>query len=99
MSSNPRRESLSLFDILNPPSETYAPVAHLPASPGATYQQQQIEQAEPEPKVADLKAEYVPSMDAPNVIPMVQVKTEASKDSEFNEDDQELLAAAEVSSS
>jgi len=99
MSSNPRRESLSLFDILNPPSETYAPVPHLPASLGATRQQQQIEQAEPEPTAADPKAEYVPSMDAPSLIPMIQVKTEASRDSEFNEDDQELLAAAEVSSS
>jgi len=100
MASNPRRESLSLFDILNPASETHATVQHHIITPGANYAQQQSEQAEP--TTTAFKAEHVPlydqPMDAPSLMPLVQVKTEASREPEFNEDDQELLAAAEVSS-
>lgn len=100
MALNPRRESLSLFDILNPASETHATVPNRIISPGANHEQQQSERAEP--TATELEAEHVPlydqPMDAPSIIPLVQVKTEALREPEFNEDDQELLAAAEVSS-
>lgn len=104
MSANPRRESLSLFDILNHSSGAPSPAPHHSGGPSPIYddqpQQQYTEPAESS-AVETIKAENEPTntypMDAPDLAPVVQVKMETSRDGEFNEDDQELLAAAEVS--
>jgi len=79
MSANPRRESLSLFDVLNPiskpPSPTLNPnILHLP------------EDAE-----VDTAAQTQDTISV-NERPFVIVKTEPSNQTELDDDDQELLA-------
>lgn len=99
MASNPRRESLSLLDILNPSSDTYTPVPQHPTSPGAKQETEQSDrtQALAKPITTEYAPLYDQPMEAPSLASVIQVKTEPSRDLEFNEDDQELLAAAEVS--
>jgi len=79
MSVNPRRESLSLFDVLNPvskpPSPTLNPVVHHP----------------PEDAGAQDPAQTHDTTST-NEPPAVVVKTEPSNHTELDDDDQELLA-------
>ena len=79
MSANPRRESLSLFDVLNPaskpPSPTLNPVVHhLPEDAGIQ---------------SPVQTQDTISTNEP---PTVVVKTEPSNQTELDDDDQELLA-------
>jgi len=79
MSTNPRRESLSLFDVLNPvskpPSPTHNPIVHhLPEDAGAQ----------------DTAQTY--DTTSTNERPAVAVKTEPLLHTELDDDDQELLA-------
>lgn len=90
MSTDARRQSLSISDLLNPPAEFQKPeaVATTPPPPTQT-SPPQVESAEKYDVAAS--ANETSRLQKP-----VHIKTEISRGSEFDDEDQELLAAAAV---
>ena len=79
MSANPRRESLSLFDLLNPASKPPSPTH----TPSVLQPPEEVEVPIP-PQTHDTSSNGEP--------PAVVVKTEPSTHADLDDDDQELLA-------